>query len=83
VGALDLSGNVWEWVLTIYDQDDYPYPYDAEDGRNDTAQTDVLRGLRGGSFDVTSFFLRAANRSGSGDGNAGDSFGFCSRAYEQ
>ncbi len=44
VGAVDLSGNVWEWVSTRYDDVDfsrqlfdyqmlYPYPYVADDGR--------------------------------------------------
>jgi formylglycine-generating enzyme required for sulfatase activity len=44
VGALDMAGNVYEWVSTIYDDLDYseqtndllgrfPYPYRADDGR--------------------------------------------------
>lgn len=44
VGAVDLAGNVWEWVSTRYDDLDfsqqsydflklYPYPYIADDGR--------------------------------------------------
>jgi formylglycine-generating enzyme required for sulfatase activity len=44
VGALDMSGNIWEWVSSAY----LPYPYDPEDGREgpDAAE----RVLRGGSF---------------------------------
>ena len=49
-GVLDMSGNVWEWTSTIYDQDAFPYPYDAADGREDLTDGDVLRVLRGGSF---------------------------------
>jgi len=64
VGALDLSGNVWEWVNTIYGIDlnanygfsdageqRYAYPYVADDGREMNSEniTDV-RVLRGGSF---------------------------------
>jgi formylglycine-generating enzyme required for sulfatase activity len=35
VGAVDLSGNLWEWTSSIYNEDYYPYPYDATDGRED------------------------------------------------
>jgi len=60
VGALNMSGNVWEWTYSLY-QD---YPYDIGDGREqDTGdRTNVARVLRGGSFDVTTVYLRAANR---------------------
>jgi formylglycine-generating enzyme required for sulfatase activity len=34
VGALDMAGKVWEWCLTAYDQDQFPYPYREDDGRN-------------------------------------------------
>jgi formylglycine-generating enzyme required for sulfatase activity len=59
VGALDMSGNVWEWTRTLYE----PYPYAADGREDDTGdRTDVLRVLRGGSFDLTSDYLRAPNR---------------------
>jgi formylglycine-generating enzyme required for sulfatase activity len=75
VGAHDLSGNVWEWVSTIYGVDDgdynfsesgerlYPYPYQPNDGRESITDniTDVLV-LRGSSWDHSSDFLRAAGR---------------------
>jgi iron(II)-dependent oxidoreductase len=44
VGALDMSGNVWEWVSSLY----RPYPYDAADGREDEADTTNPRVFRGG-----------------------------------
>ncbi len=66
VGAYDMSGNVWEWVSTIYDNSDetgeFLYPYDPDDGREDLDRADVLRGLRGGSFLESGNLLRAAYR---------------------
>jgi formylglycine-generating enzyme required for sulfatase activity len=63
VGALDMSGNVWEWTRSLY-QD---YPYVAGDGREeDNDRTDVLRSVRGGSFINLDGGLRAAIRNGSG-----------------
>lgn len=48
-GVLDLSGNVWEWTRTIWDEK-FNYPYKLDDGREDLTRKDVLRALRGGSF---------------------------------
>lgn len=47
VGALDMSGNVWEWVSSLY------LPYESSDSReaNTGERTDVQRVLRGGSWD--------------------------------
>ncbi|MBL8163084.1 MAG: SUMF1/EgtB/PvdO family nonheme iron enzyme [Anaerolineae bacterium] len=58
VGALDMSGNLWEWVSTLY----RAYPYRADDGREDGTNRTDLRVLRGGSFGNATGNLRAANR---------------------
>ena len=67
VGAYDMSGNVNEWVSTIYDPDldPYPYPY-KDDGREDLNREAVSRGVRGGSWKHPGDLLRAASR-GMGD----------------
>lgn len=54
-GAADMSGNVWEWTLTLWGEDhDTPtfvYPYTSKDGRENQAADDgVYRIIRGGSF---------------------------------
>jgi formylglycine-generating enzyme required for sulfatase activity len=46
VGAFDMSGNIWEWVSSIYK----PYPYDANDGREDLQDLNNERVMRGGSW---------------------------------
>lgn len=46
VGALDMSGNVWEWVSSAYAD----YPYMADDGREDPGRTDFRGVLRGGAW---------------------------------
>jgi formylglycine-generating enzyme required for sulfatase activity len=56
VGALDMSGNVWEWVNSAY----VPYPY-AADGREDIS-TNVVRVVRGGPWNFNLNNARAAYR---------------------
>lgn len=55
--VLDLSGNVWEWTSSGYEE----YPYVADDGRED-ANTTPLRSVRGGSYYYTRFQLTCAAR---------------------
>jgi len=82
VGALDMIGNVWEWVSTIYDEDDFPYPYATDDGREDLNTTEFLRGVRGGSWDSNSDGLRAAYRDWVNPLNPVSYVGFrCARTY--
>lgn len=58
-GVLDMAGNVWEWTSSAY----APYPYVAQDGREDP-EARVQRVLRGGSFvSPSAAFVRCAMRS--------------------
>lgn len=79
VGAFDLSGNVWEWMSSLY------LPYDSTEEREaDTGnRTDVRRVLRGGSWDdYDSVFLRAGVRYRYFPDGGSGSFGFrCARSF--
>lgn len=49
VGAMHLSGNVWEWQLSAYGN----YPYVATDGREGELNFEYIRRIyRGGSWDL-------------------------------
>ncbi|MCB9453203.1 MAG: SUMF1/EgtB/PvdO family nonheme iron enzyme [Anaerolineaceae bacterium] len=56
IGALDMSGNVWEWVSSLYR--DYPYLSNHES--NEDINNKYV--LRGGSFYDSEDDLRTANR---------------------
>jgi formylglycine-generating enzyme required for sulfatase activity len=54
-GALDMLGNAWEWTSSLY----RPYPYRADDGREDPAAEGV-RVVRGGSYFNFASYARTA-----------------------
>jgi formylglycine-generating enzyme required for sulfatase activity len=56
-GALDMAGNGWEWVSSLY----LPYPYDPRDGREDMQRSDA-RGTRGGGHDSSAPELTTTHR---------------------
>ncbi len=74
VNALDLSGNAWEWVSTIYDQTEFPYPYTMSDGREDLERINVSRSRRGGAWNVGTDNVRAADRTEGHSDNFGIGF---------
>ena len=55
--VLDLAGNGWEWVSSAY----LPYPYNANDGREDLTREHV-RGTRGGGHDSSAEELTTTHR---------------------
>jgi formylglycine-generating enzyme required for sulfatase activity len=82
VGALDMSGNVWEWTRSVY----LDYPYVVSDGREADLddETDVRYPLRGGSWYDTEYeSLRSATRNWFFPNYWDFSFGFrCVLSYE-
>jgi formylglycine-generating enzyme required for sulfatase activity len=79
-GAYDMAGNVWEWVSSLYK----PYPYDANDGREDMSSADdrVLRGgAWGGSWTYNDSQVRSSLRDRLNATYVSDDVGFrCARS---
>lgn len=81
VGALDMSGNIWEWTSTIYS---FPYPYNPNDGRENPADTNSKRTLRGGSWNWIAADARTTARDDyAGEFSASEWYGFrCARDWQ-
>jgi toxoflavin biosynthesis protein ToxD len=58
-GVRDMAGNVWEWTTSL----EMPYPYKADDGREDPASTNV-RVIRGGAWYYSRKLARCSAREG-------------------
>jgi formylglycine-generating enzyme required for sulfatase activity len=81
VGALDMSGNVWEWVSSIL----LDYPYTPDDGREVNAEQDStsLRMVRGGARLDPSYVVRSANRNERPPTQSTALYGFrCARSFD-
>jgi len=78
-GALDLAGNVWEWMATRWGEDwrkpDYGPPYHPNDGREDPEGM-VRRVLRGGSWNFNQYYARCAARNRRNPSHSDYYFGF-------
>jgi formylglycine-generating enzyme required for sulfatase activity len=69
-GALDLSGNVWEWTHSLYQS----YPYRTDDKREDRGAAG-RRTLRGGAWYVRQRHARVSARDRNHPGNFVTNFG--------
>ncbi len=66
-GVADMSGNIWEWTITLWGEDRdvsaFVYPYHNKDGREEMSASDkFFRIIRGGSFKDDSQGVRCACR---------------------
>ena len=89
-GAYDMTGNVWTWTTTIYDEEKYGYRYQAEDGREELEEREAeeegsggeksgqaaIRVFRGGSWDCDAVSCRSAYRGRYTPGGRNDDLGF-------
>jgi len=57
-GIHDMHGNAWEWCSSKVE----PYPYRADDGREDPTDADSRRILRGGGWSFSGYYCRSAGR---------------------
>ncbi|GJL62685.1 MAG: hypothetical protein NPIRA04_13390 [Nitrospirales bacterium] len=76
-GIEEMSGNVWEWTRSLYDEKPYPSKRDEWSQREDfMAKKDQRRVLRGGSWFNSDNLMRCADRLRYGPDDRNDLFGF-------
>jgi hypothetical protein len=63
VGAMDMVGNVWEWVSSLY----WPYPHTTSDGRESDSRSQFPRTVRGGGWNSAAEWGRATVRTIAGN----------------
>ena len=73
IGALDMAGNVWEWVADWYDEDAYGQSYGPDTTGPTAGKTKVLRG---GSWRHDQNAARSAARRHDGASSRDDYIGF-------
>ncbi|MCQ3977215.1 MAG: hypothetical protein DPW09_27620 [Anaerolineae bacterium] len=61
-GVMDMSGNVWEWCSTIWNEEAYPFKVQDEWTEAYLDRTNVHRVLRGGAFSNEAHNVRCAAR---------------------
>ena len=66
-GVADVSGNIWEWTITLWGKDrdtpSFVYPYHSQDGREKlSAGEEFFRIIRGGSYKDNMQGVRCACR---------------------
>jgi formylglycine-generating enzyme required for sulfatase activity len=66
-GALDISGNVWEWTRSRWGDDPqqpaFGYPYSTDLAERERLDTDDYRVVRGGSWNYVASYARCSCRS--------------------
>ena len=80
-GVLDMSGNAWDWLRTLWGTDEsaphFGLPYTEADGREDLdAPPAVLRCMRGGAFPVEAARAESTFRDGVVPTSRDDADGF-------
>jgi serine/threonine-protein kinase len=72
-GALDMAGNVWEWVS---DWNDETYYQNSPPRNPQGPDSGFTRGMRGGSWEIFSFFVKTYARYSNMPDSASDFVGF-------
>jgi eukaryotic-like serine/threonine-protein kinase len=71
-GAMDMAGNVWEWVFDYYSENYFNASYDNPTG----ASNHTHRMMRGGSYKNNAWYMRVTDRIGTIPGASDEIIGF-------